>query len=549
VPSDANSDLNRAKPQNSTPPKEIKATLHVVDDATGQPMIGYQFNLGQLSGVGKRDWFSDQVAGRWGPPKQKITGTLIQVYAYENRPLWVQITKSGYLPEVMTELPLGKVNGKSFTIRLKRGKSQKVRVYLSDGGVAANARVLLARDGIPSYYMRHNYEQRDTTGGRRFGVLSITRATTDASGQCELSGIDKESDRIAVLTESGLFDIFQLPAKKTEVFEVQMPKPTSLQMKVTPVEKFANQYLDGGRVYENEGLWRGVSVRFDRKINNQSTHQISGLPAGKYQVRRFKEVETANLKQGHLLNLQEVEIPAAKNANDRKAEVVFKHTPGKTFSGKIVNLKERGMIEASILFKRKDKANQLFGSDEAAGCGVEGSFDAELPPGTYFWKVQAWGEQINFGSISMSGQSIETNGEITIPATGEPKEFQIVLPEVKANDKNSEKVKPGSDGIGGGRAWGAMKDGLRLKAVTPRKIEQGMPMSVQIQLGSDPAKLAHGKKQLNTFMHDAYLELQLENRQTKKSLAVNTTDSPRLRLPTMSTTSINGTTTKKEPWR
>jgi hypothetical protein len=72
--------------------------------------------------------------------------------------------------------------------------------------------------------------------------------------------------------------------------------------------------------------------------------------------------------------------------------------------------------------------------------------------------------------------------------------------------------------------WGDKEMGLQAKAIAPKRIEQGLPLVAELHLRCDPMKLGTDVRQLNRFMHDAFLELQLTNSRTGKAIAVKPYD-------------------------
>lgn len=68
------------------------------------------------------------------------------------------------------------------------------------------------------------------------------------------------------------------------------------------------------------------------------------------------------------------------------------------------------------------------------------------------------------------------------------------------------------------------QSGLEIHAKAPTQIEQGMPLSVKLECRSNPIKLAKGVNQLNTFLHDAFMELRLTDRRTGKTISVKPYD-------------------------
>jgi hypothetical protein len=68
--------------------------------------------------------------------------------------------------------------------------------------------------------------------------------------------------------------------------------------------------------------------------------------------------------------------------------------------------------------------------------------------------------------------------------------------------------------------WGEQTLGLQCRIKAPREIEQGMPLEVQIELGSRPRDLPPGVRKLNLFLRDAYLELSLSSVRTGKVFVI-----------------------------
>ncbi len=79
-------------------------------------------------------------------------------------------------------------------------------------------------------------------------------------------------------------------------------------------------------------------------------------------------------------------------------------------------------------------------------------------------------------------------------------------------------------------SWGEWHQGLQCKATTPRTIEQGMLLNLSLEFRSNPEELEPGVRQLNTFLHDAFMTLTLQNSKMQKTLAVQPYD-PTLKMP------------------
>lgn len=75
-------------------------------------------------------------------------------------------------------------------------------------------------------------------------------------------------------------------------------------------------------------------------------------------------------------------------------------------------------------------------------------------------------------------------------------------------------------------------NGLRLRATAAATIERGLPLAVKLEWRCDPAKLPAGVERLNTFLHDAFLELRLTDRRTGKTVTIKPYD-PTSGLPVL----------------
>jgi hypothetical protein len=87
-------------------------------------------------------------------------------------------------------------------------------------------------------------------------------------------------------------------------------------------------------------------------------------------------------------------------------------------------------------------------------------------------------------------------------------------------------------GAASGADWGVPVRGLRCRVTGPTIIEQGMPLKVAVELQTMSENLEPGVKQLNTFLHDAFLTLSLTNAKTNEVVTIRPYD-PTLGMPVL----------------
>ena len=187
-----------------------------------------------------------------------------------------------------------------------------------------------------------------------------------------------------------------------------------------------------------------IGMLFVNYVNRGQSLKLENLPAGKYQVTRYRTLRMeAAFGTSRLLDRRQFEL---KGGDAKTLE--FTRPAGKRVSGKIVGLEGKGInkVLVNVCDASADGRESLSKLEttiyDALLAKDDGSFTTEpLPPGEYTIVAEAYlpltpEERVRSGVIRPRYVGV---AKLTVPETGEPAAVEIQLQEAKRNADGAAK--------------------------------------------------------------------------------------------------------------
>jgi hypothetical protein len=269
------------------PQNEVVVTVRVTDARTRRPLESFE-----LSRVERDPQGSERVrlwaVGSNGLAQGKLRLTDIQQAAY---PTVFRATAKGYLPGANTRLDLVEKIDLGFNLELEPDHPVHGNVHQPDHSPAANAWVIVSRDGEPLF--SEAASQRGPVAPPSRSNLNKTQSSHD--GSFRLEGV-REDAAVIALHESGYA---QIPARELRA---------NGRIALRPWERIEGVLKIGeanGGAGQRVGLARVVTAgkssptHYEARTDGDGAFRFERLAAGSYKVFRYLDNKSGRIVYSH----------------------------------------------------------------------------------------------------------------------------------------------------------------------------------------------------------------------------------------------------------
>jgi hypothetical protein len=326
----------------------------VVDDATGEPIVGFIEQAGHFDP-------KDPAKVTWGYSEKRNSST----NSFDAQIRWsegwtARIVADGYVPQpVITEAPDREKIEK--VIRMKKGRAIRGRVLDHLGKPVQGASVIAARphgmtlaggaavnsfDGAPDETVRA--VKTDAEGRFELSLSIPAEPKGDAPKEAAVDAPPAKSKAPAFAISTPNLDAWPvaLPEGNEEAV-IRLPEPGHVDIRYDIEGSDDEATIFVQSVMHELEAWKGFEIIRHIKVDNKGHVELNSLPPGRYQFARSRMLRHGNIGQGGFLDRQFVDLVEGK-----PTEVSFVRTTGARLSGS-VSWDEEFKLTGVILSVRK----------------------------------------------------------------------------------------------------------------------------------------------------------------------------------------------------